>query len=100
MLDNSSWKIMGAELHAGALPIVCPQNDLASPRHASADIGNAQAAFPVFDDVGADDRDFRIDDREWLGLLILVLVGIEPRDEDTYAFVHLRRCQTDTAVLD
>ncbi len=74
--------------------------DLARPRHAAADVGNAQAAFPVLDDLGADRRDLRVDDRDRRRRRLAVVVVVEARDEQPQALVHLRRRQADAVILD
>ena len=76
--------------------------DLPRARHAAADVGNAQAAFPVLDDVAADDGDLRVDDRDRLGIRVLVVIvaGVERGDEQPQALVHLRRRQADAVILD
>ena len=51
VLDDPRWEIVRAQLEAFAVPIERAHLDLARPRHAAADVRNAQTAFPVLDDV-------------------------------------------------
>src|SRR6185503_5518477 len=48
--DDARWKAMRAQLNPSALPIERADLDLTRARHAPADVGDAQAAFPVVDD--------------------------------------------------
>ena len=78
--------------------------DLARARHPAADVGNAQAAFPVLDDLVADDGDLGVDERDQRHPVLVLgssssSVGREPGDEQPQAFVHLRRRQPDAVVL-
>ena len=71
------------------------------PRHLAADVGDAQAAFPVLDELAADGGDLGVDDRDRhdLGLAGPRVLCLEARDEDPHALVHLRRRQPDAVVL-
>ena len=101
VLDDARRKIVRAQLDALAVPVERAHLDLARPRHAAADVGDAQAAFPVLDDVGADDGDLGVDDRERRRFRLVVLVAIVERgDEQPEPLVHLRRGQTDAVILD
>src|SRR5258708_394459 len=85
VLDDARRKIVRAQFHTLAVPIVGADADLTSARHASANVRNAETSFPVLDDVLADDGDIRVDDRERLRILLLldaVLLRIERRDEN------------------
>ena len=46
----------------------------AGPRHPAANVGDAQATFPVFLDFGAHRRDLRVDDRDGLGRRLVDVV--------------------------
>ena len=88
--------------------IVGAHLDLARARHAAADVGNAQAAFPVLDHVAVPTGVISglmsaISGTRALVVFVLVLVVVRRRreagDEEAQALVHLRRGQADAVVL-
>src|SRR5437773_1706356 len=98
MLDDARGEAVRADLEARAFAIVRPHGDLAGARDASADVGNAEAAFPVLDDLRARHGcDIRVDERDRLDVrhILTAVVRVERGDEQTHAFVHLRRRQPD-----
>ena len=54
VLNHAGRKIMEPKLEGRAPAIHSPNGDLARPRHPSADVGNAETAFPPVDQVAAD----------------------------------------------
>ena len=71
--------------------------DVLRARHPAAHFGNAEAAFPAFDGLIADDDNLGIDEGDRVAFA--PAVGIEHGDEHAQAFVHLRRGQPDTRIL-
>src|SRR5947209_4403990 len=99
VLDDAGRKIVDAQLDAVPFPVQGADLDFPRARDATADIGDAQAPFPVFDDIAGDDRDLGIDDRERLRVVLAVLPVVQRCDEQAHALVHLRRGETHAAVL-
>src|SRR4051794_35928914 len=63
VLDHARREVAGADLDAAPLAIVGLDPDLARARHAAADVGNAEAAFPILGLGVTDDGDLGIDQR-------------------------------------
>src|SRR6185312_89822 len=103
VLGDPRRKIPERHVDPAPLAVQAAQPDFLRARHAAADVGNAQAAFPVFDDLVADGRDFGIDDRDGLRvgdvLAGLGLHRLEDADEDAEALVDLRRGEADAVIL-
>ena len=68
------------------------------PRHAAADVGNAEAALPALDRLIADDQDLGVDEDGRVAFALAV--GVEHGDEHAKALMHLRRGQADAGVLE
>ena len=100
VLDHARGVFVCAQFQPIAMPVEGAHANLPQAGHAPANIRNAQAPFPVFDEIGSDRRDLRIDDCHRLRPLVLVVAGVELRHEQADALVHLRRGEPDTAVLD
>ena len=102
VLDDARREIRAAlQLDALAVAVERAHLDLARPRHAAADVGDAQAAFPVLDDVAADRRDLGIDDRHRLAARLArsSSPASSAATNSRSALVHLRRRQPDAVVL-
>jgi len=65
-------------------------------RHLAANVGDAEAAFPVLDPLFTDRRDHRIDERHHLEI---VAFAVDAGDEEAHALVDLRRGEADAFVL-
>jgi hypothetical protein len=59
VLNDARRVVRRVELDAFGGAVVRAQPDVSRARHAAADVGNAQAALPVLDDLGADGHDLR-----------------------------------------
>ena len=75
--------------------------DAAIAWNLAADIGDAEAAFPVLHQIAPDRRELRVDDghRHDLGFAGAPIRLLDTGDEDPHAFVHLRARQPDAVIL-
>src|SRR6185369_11759661 len=60
VLNDARRKIRGANFNLLAVPVEGAHFDFPKPGHAAADVGDAQAAFPVFDELVGDRSDLGI----------------------------------------
>ncbi len=100
MLDDTRRVVARVQLDALAVTVPRADLDFPGPRHSAADVGNAQAAFPVLFDLRTDRRDLGIDDRDRLAGRLARIVMIEAGDKQPHALAHLRRGQTNAVILD
>ncbi len=101
VLNHARGEAAGAQFNRLPLSIVGADDDAAGARHTTANLGNAQAPFPVFDRVDSVGADLGVDQhhlRNRLGLLI-VLRRRKARHEQPHALVHLRRREPDALIL-
>src|SRR5207249_1858800 len=72
MLDHARRKVLRTQFDAIAPAVQRADPDFACTRNAPADVGNAQAAFPVLHYLAADHRNLRVDDGNRFGRLVIV----------------------------
>jgi hypothetical protein len=68
VLNHARGKALRAQFQPIAFSAVAANLDFASPRHPAANVGNAEATFPILDNVGPDHRNLGIDDRDGIGI--------------------------------
>src|SRR5437899_2496231 len=110
VLDDARRETARVDLDPASAAVVRLHLDLPRARDAAADVGNAEAAFPLVGGLVPDDVDFGVDERHQRNavlfrvLVVFLVVPIidirrDAGDEEPHAFVHLRRRQPDTLVL-
>src|SRR4029079_18933339 len=108
VLDDTRGKAGGRKIHLFPRAIEGPHDDLPRALNAGPDVGNAQAPFPVFDDITGSDFDLRVDQGHQrhvftvlVGFLVFVHVpsGRKSGNKNPQRFMHLRRRESDSLVL-
>jgi hypothetical protein len=97
VLNDSRREIACAKLDSLGMTIQRPNGDLFRPRHQTANAGNAEASFPIFDCIGADGNDLRVDEHH--GVADVVVLGAADGNKQSDIHVHLGRGEACAAVL-